>query len=161
MTPAEAEAPIESSSVVSSMYSTRYFGDDFLVTDFEVDGLCEGAVGVGILGVFVELGVPTRVGVLAVLVVVSFLLLRVAIIAQVIPVIKIIKAIIKANLTVLDMNYSINASWLKSRIRKSQKSNLGAGSGNRTRVSSLEARYFAIKLYPRKFTPLTGVFSQN
>ena len=54
-------------------------------------------------GVVVELGVPTSVGVLAVFVVVSFLLLRVAKIAQVIPATKIMKAIAKANRTILDI----------------------------------------------------------
>ena len=54
-------------------------------------------------GVVVELGVPTSVGVLAGLVDVSFLSLRVAFTAQTMPPIKMTKAMINANLTVLDI----------------------------------------------------------
>ena len=118
--PADAQALDETSSVVSSINMIRYFGADFLGAGFVAVGVgVDGVVvaGVVVAGAVVELGVPTSVGVLAVFVVVSFLFLRVAIIAQVIPATKIIKAIIKVNLTVLDMDFSIPIFSSLSRLK--------------------------------------------
>ena len=87
-------------------------GAGFVAVGVGVDGVV--VAGVVVAGAVVELGVPTSVGVLAVFVVVSFLFLRVAITAQVIPATKIMKAMIKANLTVLDMDFSITKLFLLS-----------------------------------------------
>ncbi len=87
------------------------------VWDFDVPFLEAGfdAVGAGVEGAgaeaVVELGVPTRVGVLAVLVVESFLSPRLAVIAQVMPATKIRKAIIKAIRTVFDIKNNIPLNY--------------------------------------------------
>lgn len=107
--PAEAQALADDSSlVVSSTKTTRYLGATFLVAGFEAVVAGAGVVaGVVTAGVVVELGVPTSVGVLAVSGVASFLLLRVATIAQTMPATKITKAILNIIRTVLDMDFSI------------------------------------------------------
>ena len=92
-----------------------FLGASFVAFRVGVDGVV--VAGAVTAGAVVELGVPTRVGVLAVLVVVSFLLLRVATIAQAIPATKIMKAIFKANLTVLDMDFSITSFSNLSRLK--------------------------------------------
>ena len=98
--PADAQALAETSLEGSSTVITRY-----VVTVFLGAGVDAGVVAVGAAvvaaGMVIELGVPTSVGVSAVLVVVSFLSPRVAMTAQVMPATKIMKAIIKANRTVL------------------------------------------------------------
>lgn len=102
--PAEAQALAdESSLVVSSTKTTRYLGVTFLVAGFGA-----GVAGVVTAGAVVELGVPTSVGVLAVLGVGPFLLLRVATIAQTMPTTKMAKAILNMIRTVLDMDFSIS-----------------------------------------------------
>lgn len=101
LAPAEAQALNETSCVVSSIIMVRNLGSAFLATGFV--GVVAGAgVGEGAI-VVVELGVPIKVGVLAVSDGFLSSLPRLAIIAQVIPAAKIINAIIKANLTVLDI----------------------------------------------------------
>lgn len=109
--PAEAQALAETSLVVSSTKTTRYFGVTFLVAGFEAVVAGAGVVaGVVTAGAVVELGVPTSTGVLAVLGVGSFLLLRVATIAQTMPMTKMAKAILNMIRTVLDMDFSISVS---------------------------------------------------
>ncbi len=113
--PAEAQALAETSSVVSSTKTTRYLGVTFLVAGFEAGVAGAGVVaGVVTAGVAVELGVPTSVGVLAVSGVASFLLLRVATIAQTMPATKMAKAILNMIRTVLDMHFSISKLFLLS-----------------------------------------------
>lgn len=99
--PADAQALDDISVTVSSITIVLVLGVAFLLAGFGAT-VVEGGVVEG-EGVVVELGVPTSVGVLAGLVVVSSLSLRVAFTAQTMPAIKITKAIINANLTVLDI----------------------------------------------------------
>ena len=100
MVPAEAQALAEASLDGSSTVTIRY-----VVTVFFGVGVGAGAVGAGAAGVaagaVVELGEPTKVGVSVVLIVISFLSRRVNVTAQIMPATKIMKAIIKANRTVL------------------------------------------------------------
>ncbi len=114
--PADAQALADDSSlIVSSTKTIWYWVVTRLAAGFDAGVAGAGVVGAGAAGtvtagVVVELGVPTSVGVLAVLGVVSFLLLRMATVAQIIPATKMAKAILNIIRTVLDMDFSITVS---------------------------------------------------